>query len=51
MHEPTNDKPHSERSKKLTALGFLILALEIGMLFAYGFAGKFSYITGFSSVF
>lgn len=31
------------RSKKLTLLGFFIIALQIGMLFAYGFTGKFSY--------
>jgi hypothetical protein len=31
----------------LTFLGFLIIALQIGMLFAYGFTGKFSYFTIF----
>ncbi len=44
MNQVSDVQPVATRSKKLTALGFLILALQIGILFAYGFTGKFSYI-------
>jgi hypothetical protein len=35
-------------SAKLRVLGFLILALQIGILFAYGFAGAFAFENPFS---
>jgi hypothetical protein len=53
MHDNDHhqDPKTTNRSTKLTLLGFMILGLQIGMLFAYGFAGKFSYITGFSQIY
>ena len=51
MEHSDNRERKSTRSKKLTLLGFMILVLQIGMLFAYGFAGKFSYIQNFSQTY
>lgn len=51
MEHHENRELKTSRSKKLTLLGFMILGLQIGMLFAYGFAGKFSYIQNFSQTY
>lgn len=50
MSEIIQAQPCPARSRKLTVLGFLIIALQIGMLFAYGFTGKFSYIGAIGTI-
>lgn len=45
MNKDNTEQTANPRSKKAVVLGILLLAFQIGILFAYGFAGQFQFMS------